>query len=233
MLIGTNNIKAMIEHGDWEAMAKCFDGMSNMEFRQAQTFVRQQVLSSLPNGLFWSALFHLVKYKRQAFLSGITEIKHLACNDELQFHVSGAYELREYIKKTSPDSVHKLVRMALPELSTESQIHDLFYFFGIEDERDQIAALIRVSTPITYYVLFLTLKRIGDNHELAHKCCVFILKKDDEISFNMASILKAYFGLEKIKSQLSLRISPYELSYIDLSYEKFKHVLLGKKPKIL
>jgi hypothetical protein len=49
----------------------------------------------------------------------------------------------------------------------------------------------------------------------------------------MAAILRAYFGLNEIQNQLSLKIEPYELSYLETSFETFKYALEGKKPTII
>ena len=62
--------------------------------------------------------------------------------------------------------------------------------------------------------------------------CQAIMKKSDDMSFNMASLLRSYFDLHEIKSTFSLQIEPYELSYIEQSYENFEHILKGKRPKL-
>ena len=48
-----------------------------------------------------------------------------------------------------------------------------------------------------------------------------LMKKGDSRSFNLACILKQYFGLADISGQFSLRIQDYELSRLDQGYDYF------------
>ena len=50
------------------------------------------------------------------------------------------------------------------------------------------------------------------------------------MAFNMASILRGYFGIEQINMNFSLRIEPYELNYIDKSFANFNNFLNGRRP---
>jgi hypothetical protein len=76
------------------------------------------------------------------------------------------------------------------------------------------------------------LRRAADNQPLLRAACLAIMKKNDDMSFNMASLLRSYFDLNDIKSTFSLQIEPYELSYIEQSYDNFEHILKGKQPKL-
>ena len=58
------------------------------------------------------------------------------------------------------------------------------------------------------------------------------MKKNNDMAYNMASILKHYFGIDELKATFSLLIEPYELSYIEQNYDNFNHVLKGKRPRL-
>ena len=58
------------------------------------------------------------------------------------------------------------------------------------------------------------------------------MKRKDDLSYNMASILRTYFGLSEIQGQLSLKVEEYELSYLESSFEKFRFVLEGRRPNL-
>jgi hypothetical protein len=47
------------------------------------------------------------------------------------------------------------------------------------------------------------------------------MKRGDGLSFNLASLIKAYFGLDELKGTFSLRLKPYELARIESSYKAF------------
>ena len=162
-------------------------------------------------------------------MTGILAIAHLAHDGTLRFDSPEAIRLSESVNEVQ---AQKLVSMAVPLLTTEQQFYDLFDLFNIHDNRQRVAMLLRVETPLVYFILFKTLLHAADHHALALQCCRYILKKGDDLSFNMASILREYFGLHEIRNQLSLRIEPYELSYIDQSFERFRYTLEGKRPTV-
>ena len=143
-----------------------------------------------------------------------------------------AQSVARWLHDNSPESLAKIVRMALPMLVSAQQIEALFQFAGFHDERECVAVLIKESTPYAYYVLFNVLRRAADNRQLLVAACQAIMRKNDDMSFNMASLLRSYFDLNEIKSTFSLQIEPYELSYIEQSYDNFMHVLKGKRPRI-
>lgn len=226
------NILPLVEQHDWDALRKLFSRMTNMEFRKTEGIMRNDILPGLANDDFWEALFHLVAYRHQAFITCILAVKHLVDDGTLSFDNRWIEELVMFLKQKSPGALQKLMTMAIPILETESQIDKMFCAFGFENERNRIAALINVTTPLAYYMLFKILKHLADNRELVRKCCVFILKKNDELSYNMASIIREYFDITDIRSRFSLAVAPYELSFIDSSYDNFKYVVTGKRPKI-
>lgn len=226
------NIQPLVERHDWDALRQVFSRMTNMEFRKTEGVMRNDILPGLSNEDFWEALFHLVVYRHQAFITCILAVKHLVADNTLAFNNRWIEELVAFLTQNSPGTLQKLMTMAIPIMETETQINEMFNAFGFENERDRIAALINVATPLAYYVLFKILKHLADNRELVRKCCIFILKKNDELSYNMASIIREYFDITDIRSRFSLAVAPYELCFIDSSYENFEYVVTGKRPKI-
>ena len=61
--------------------------LSNMEFRRMERVMREEVLTDLENDLFWETLLHLIIFKRAAFISGVTVVRHLAEDGTLDFDV--------------------------------------------------------------------------------------------------------------------------------------------------
>jgi hypothetical protein len=49
----------------------------------------------------------------------------------------------------------------------------------------------------------------------------FLMKRGDALSFNLASLMKEYFGLEEMKGTFSLRLKPFELARLETSYRAF------------
>lgn len=227
-----NVIRTLIDAKDWVGLNNLLARLSNADFRRTESLVRDSVMPYLSNDEFWETYLHLLMYRRQAFLPCICSVKELARTDKLDFGCPQAVKLAQWLSQTSPESVAKVVRMAVPLLVTGKQIHTLFSLFGFTDEKSKVSVLVKETSPHAYYVLFETLKQVPDNHQLLRAACLAIMKKSDDLSFNMASILKSYFGLEGIRSSFSLRVEPYELSSIDRSYDNFLRVLNGKRPQM-
>ena len=231
-MVNRNSIQALIEAKDWNGLENMFAKMSNADFRRTEALVRTSVMPALSNDDFWEAYLHLLMYRRQSFLPCISSVRELARSGQVDFDCPKAKELALWMRQMSPESEAKVVRMAVPLLATAGQILSLFRLMDFTDERNCAAVLVKESSAHAYYALFEVLKRVPDNRQLLRAVCLAIMKKCDDLSFNMASILKIYFGMDDIKSSFSLSVEPYELSYIDRSYENFLRVLHGKRPQM-
>ena len=225
-------IRTAIEAHDHEKLHSILRRLTNMEFKRTEQSVRESILPALPNDLFWESLLALVKFRRQAFISGIMAVEKLAKKGTLDFECMEAQAFSEHLRTCCPDSIDKLVSMALPKMQTEVQTDELFHCFKVDNPRTRIALLLKSESPLAYYVLFKSLKHIPDQKDIVRKSCIYIMKRNNDMAFNMASILRTYFGIDDLKSQLSLRIEPYELNLIDRSYETFLDFLNGKRPKV-
>lgn len=223
--------QAILE-GNWQQVTNSLNSMSNMEFRRAESHIRTTILSTLPNDLFWNALFHLIEYRRQAFLSGITAIEHLVKDGTLDFSCDGAIQLAQLFHNKHPEAANKIINIALPLLKTEEQIDTLLNTFAPNDDNAHIAALLKVESPLTYYKLFTTLCHLSEGKQLALRCTQYIMKHGNDMAFNMAAIMKAYFGLDELHARFSLHIEPYELSQLDSGSDAFYHLLTGRRPKL-
>ena len=216
---------------DWEGLDRMLRSLSNMEFRRMERVMREEVLTTLENGLFWETLLHIITYKRAAFLSGATAVGHLAADGSLDFGTEAVKELYGHLKVTAPDALVKVCNMMMPLMRTEEQVMELWNAFHIENEVTRLAMLLKVNSLLSYYLIFKTLKLIEDK-EVAKRCCMALIKRQDDRAFNAVSLIKAYFGLDDLPARFSLTIEQYELSHIDRDYETFEHVLNGKRPKL-
>ena len=227
-----NYLNQTILEGNWQQLTNSLNSMSNMEFRRTESYIRATILPTLPNDTFWDVLFHLIEYRHQAFLSGICAIEHLVSDDSLDFSCTGARELAQLLHDKHPEAVNKVINIALPLLKTEEQVDALLNTFAPNDENAHIAALLKVESPLTYYKLFTTLCHMPEGKQLALRCTQFIMKHGNDMAFNMAAIMKAYFGLEELHARFSLHIEPYELSQLDSGSDAFYHLLTGRRPKL-
>lgn len=224
-------LEQLIGTRDWEGVAQMLGSLSNMELRRMERVVREEVLTGLENDLFWETLLHLIIFKRAAFISGVTAVVHLVKDGTLNFEVEGVERLYEHLKETNAESLVKMCNMMMPELRTEAQVMGMFEAFHVENEVTRLAVLLKAEHDLSYYLIFKILKLIEDK-VIARKCCVALMKRQDDRAFNAVCLIKAYFGLDDLPARFSLTIEQYELSHIDRNYDTFCHVLNGKRPKI-
>lgn len=224
-------IQQFINSRNWDGMIHMLDGLSNSEFRRMEHTVRESVLPSLNNDLFWEALLHLIIFKRAAFITGVVSIKHLIKNNTLNFNNDSIKSIYEYLKLNHPESIIKMANMMIPLLKDEKGINNMFSALHINDEKTRISILLKVDSPLSYYIVFKNMKMIDDK-VFARKCCMLIIKRGNDMAFNAVSLIKAYWELDDIPARFSLNIEQYELNHIDKNYDNFLHVLNGKRPKI-
>jgi hypothetical protein len=224
-------VMSLISTHDWDGLAHTLQGLSNMELRRMERVMREEVLTQLPNDLFWETLLHIIKYKRAAFITSVVAAEHLIKDHTINFNTVNTQKLYEHLETNHPVSLVKLCNMVMPMLQTEQQAIDLFTTFHIVDEVTRLGILLKTDTPLSYYLIFKTLKLIEDK-AIARKCCMALIKRQDDRAFNAVCLTKAYFGLDDLPGRFSLKIEQYELSHIDRNYETFVHVLEGKRPKI-
>ena len=114
---------------------------------------------------------------------------------------------------------------------TSIQRYEVFYmlfaYFGIAQGKDRIRYLLHCSTASAYHSLFRNLKYIQDDIEFMQKCCYVLIRKDDRLSYNMASILCKYFDIPNVRGVFSLNIEPFQLNYLDSSQQAFTKVLIS------
>ena len=224
-------LEQLIGTRDWEGLTQMLGNLSNMELRRMERVMREEVLTGLENDLFWETLLHLIIFKRAAFISGVTALTHLAKDGTLDFEVKSVDRLFEHLKATNQESLVKMCNMMVPELRTEVQVMGMFEAFHVENEVTRLAVLLKAEHDLSYYLIFKTLKLIEDKL-VARKCCVALMKRQDDRAFNAVCLIKAYFGLDDLPARFSLTIEQYELSHIDRDYNTFIHVLNGKRPRI-
>ena len=216
---------------DWDGLERMLHSLSNMELRRMERVMREEVLPTLDNALFWEALLHLIIYKRSAFIAGVVAVEHLAKDGTLDFRTESVNRLYEHLRETDEASVVKLCNMMLPQLRTEAQVMEMWRAFHVDGEVARLGMLLKVDSELSYYLLFKTLKLVEDK-AVARKCCATLIRRQDDRAFNAVCIIKAYFGLDDLPGRFSLKIEPYELSHIDRDFDTFRHALGGKRPRL-
>lgn len=222
-------LRSSLASADWAAFDALYARLSHTERRRAQAVVREQALPSLGNAAFWAAYAHLVGLRPQAFLSAALAMEGLAARDELDTGCEGARALAALL---THEQALKVADMALPLLRTERQVESLLALLAIGEERERLALLLKLTSPLAYFLTLRTLLRLDHRRDLALRCARLILRRGDDRAINMVCILRSAFGLDEIDVPRPLRIEPYELARLTGSLSHFCHALEGKKPQV-
>lgn len=226
-----DRITQHINNRDWQGLQRLLGGLSNMEFRRAEHVVRTEVLPKLDNDLFWETLLHLIYLKRQAFIAGVTSCEHLVKDGTIKVQNEHTEALYNHLKTTNPESITKIANMLTPQLKTEQQMMDMFNGLHIDNDITRISVLLKTETPLSYYLIFKSLKML-DDRLIARKCCNVLMKRKTDMAFNATSIIKTYWAIDDLPARFSLNIEEFELNHIDRNFSNFVHILNGKRPTI-
>lgn len=225
-----NRLLVYIAANDAAGLADCLASLSNTEFRTAGFLLGEDLLPLLADGEeensagFWNFFLTIVPRHPKAYLGTFLKAAVSLCKTgKLSLNDS---RLDSYAKEqASPIDCRKVLDALLPEMKTPQEGMRLLQLFGEEKAETQVQALLKTTTPVGYYLLFRTLKTCEENRRLIHLCCIALLKKGDNRSFNLASILYEYFDLDELPATFSLKIRPYQFGRLDDSYESFLKIL--------
>ena len=208
-------LNALAAADDADGLRDYLLSLSASTFRTAGSMLADEVLPA-HSAHFWHLFSVIVPAHAKAFLGPFLKVAVALYKSEklaLDEEVLTAYSLVcSHIDKA------KLLQALLPCLRTEREVFFLFDNF-CDNEDFGFALLIKSGTMPCYYTLFNALKCSEEHH--IKQCAAMLMKKGDSRSFNLACILKQYFGLADISGQFSLRIQDYELSRLDQGYDYF------------
>ena len=216
-----NRLRMLLAARDWQAIPLYLDTLSNAQFRTAGYMLGEMLMPELPEDDFWTLAQTLVSYNSKAFL--VTLLKSVGQRD-FDVESKGFVKFCKSIKHNQIDT-QKLLLNLLPILRHPNEIVWLFKLVGLTDYELRIPYLIRTVSMPASYVLFHTLKYMEHDRALLIRTVCFLIKRGDDKSFNFASILKSYFGLDEVKGTFSLSIEPYQLARLEGSYEAFCQAL--------
>lgn len=203
------------------ALVEFLSGLSNARFRTAGYLLGEHIMTVISPADFWHFFLVLVQFHSKAFL--VTLMKTLAVRlerGEVSLHDEGFAPLAEFLAKNDEDCRKTIVTL-LPHLNEVEDIRLLFRSLGLRDQSLWIPYLMKCSTLPSYYLLFLSLRHVEHNEDFLRRTVYFLIKQGDSLSFNMASLLRSWFGFDDIGGVFSLQLPPYQLSRIEESYSEF------------
>ena len=212
----------LVAAGDPSSVTRYLGTLSHARFRTAGYILCERTMQQCPADTFWTLSQALVAYNSRAFLVTVlkafltrrSQAGDVSIDDEgfraFCFHIQGGQE-----------DCRKVLQHILPALDDPSQLRQLFTLLGMTDQARWIPFLLRCNTLPGYFLLFNSLHYIEHDTDQLERIAYYLIRSGDTLSFNLASLVKAYFGLTHVKGTFSLSLKPYELARIAANYSVF------------
>lgn len=214
-----SRLRQIADGRQWSLLPSYLSGLTNAQFRTAGYLLGEQVMPALEKEDFWSLLTLLYNYNAKAFL--VTCMK-AATQRVGEFGDAEAEGVWKILSHNEIDAQKALLTL-LPVMHEEVELaqHMLNVMIGDKPEK-LIGILLRIDTPAAAFLLLRAMRQVEHDHDLLVRATYYLIKRGDALSFNLASLFKAYFGLDEVRGTFSLRIEPFELARLETNYEAFK-----------
>lgn len=214
-------LAVFIRGGKSEALRDYLLTLRTADFRLAGTVLADKTLWEMLNtesavADFWTFAAVLVAADSRAFLGTM-----LKAAIALRLNApTPAFA----VACTTAIDCRKVLEALVPTAATPMEVNALLQAFASEESVNE-AVLFKVGTAPAYFVLFNLLKQHEDDAPYLRRFGIELIRKGDKRSFNLACIIKEYFGLPELPGTFSLSLQPYELSRLDTSYDTFLTII--------
>lgn len=218
-----DRLKPLVAEGNTSALIKLLEQLSHSEFRTASYMLAEDLLpQQTVSSDFMNLFFDVVSQNPKAFLGTFLKAaSKLYTKDVLDLNDE---RFAGFSKICSDIDCRKILESLLPVVTSLEDAYLLLDLFARTTEL-RLNALQRANTTLCYYILFRALRQEEGNKALIRHHYVLLLKKGNKQSYNLASIMRHYFDLHDLPGQFSLKLQPYELSRLEMTYDIFKKIL--------
>lgn len=221
-------LRSCFEARSWDALTEYLSTLTVRDFRRACEILSRSVMTRCADDAYWSAFRQLAAWNSKAFL--VTMLKAVPERKRqmgFSLRSAGYAAVADWLcsdgTATDRDKFARFMTNVFADDPDELVI--LFRSLNIDSPQGRMRFLIQGNGAGCYYLLFLDMRRCDHDPVLLTRCCRALMRKGDALSFNLASAAKEYFDLPDVRGTFSLRIEPYGLSRLELSYEDFKKML--------
>ena len=212
-------LKPCIDAENFDSLLELLYSFSHSQFRTAVYMIGERYALELPKDTFWNLFALLQQRDAKAFL--VVMLKALSvrmAKGDAAISDDGFERLCGLMNDIDRQ---KTIDYLLPFLTDDEQVRQLFHCFGMQEASEWMPYLIRVNTLPCAFVLFSSLRYIEHERDYLVRIAYYLMKRGDGLSLNLASLMKAYFGLEELKGTFSLQLKPFELARLETSYKAF------------
>lgn len=216
-----NRLSVLAKKSDAQGMLSMLRSLSVSDFRTAGYLLAEEVLPMLSGEDYWTFFSVIVPSDAKAFLGTFLKAAPKLYR-EGRLTVD-AERLSLFAETCSDIDKSKVVTAFLPLLRTPEEVALVITLFCNNQLDASCPYLIKAHTLPCFYRLFVMLKMAEPDE--VRRVAIMILKKADAMSYRMASILKAYFGIQNLPAQLSFKLEDYQLNLLDQGYERFAKMM--------
>ncbi|MCR5180016.1 MAG: hypothetical protein K6C30_02200 [Bacteroidaceae bacterium] len=220
-------LRELFAAGDWNALKAYLEKLSNAHFRTAGYLLGERLLPTAEPDVFWSVAEELILWQPKAFTitmgkSALRRLQQgtLSIDDAGLQHLASSLTGEKHLIDRQ-----KLLRLWLTAVRQPQEMEQLFHRFGVTDNRRKVDFLLHTDGLASAFLLLRALRY--EDHDPAYLTNVSrqVMKRADNLSFNLASLLRTFFDLQEVKGTFSLALQPYELSRLDSDFDVFCRVM--------
>lgn len=218
-------LQKLAANEDWQGVVSYIGTLSNAQRRTAGYLLGERILPGLKEDEAWMLVQVLTKHDAKAFLVTMTKPLALRLADgSLHLRSTGARAFLAQVRDNDIDR-QKVASLLLPVLDQPDDIRWLLRHLDVEEGRDRLALLLRIPTKAASYALFCTLRYAEHDRPLLVRTAHFLIQRGDGLGFNLASLIRTYYGLDEVKGTFSLHVQPYQLARIESSFDAFCDIM--------
>ncbi len=205
--------------GDGAGLLSLLLSLTNSERRTAGYLLAEEVLPAVSPAHYWQLFAAVVPADTKAYLVTFLKAAVTLCGTE-GFTVRGE-EFAHFASAATPVDRVKVLETLLPALTDADEAAALLALFAADDEELRLGSLLRAGTPLAYYLMFRALRRHESERDLLRHYATLLIRRGDQLSFNMANVIRCYFGVDDIPGTFSMQLPPYMQSRLDAGPELF------------
>lgn len=216
-------MQPLVQSQDYKALTSLLGSLPHSQFRTACYMMGERYALQVESKAYWQMTRELVCFNNKAFL--VTMLKALPMRFEKGLNSVADEGFANLCEVLNDIDMHKAISLILPLLKNEKEVALVFERMSIHDAKQKIMLLLQVPTLPCSYVLFSSLRYVEEEQAFMTKVVIYLVKRADSLAFNLASLIRTYFGLENINGTFSLNLKPYQLSRLETSYQAFAQVM--------
>lgn len=215
-------LQQLLSAGDWSALPPYFATLSVAQFRAAGPLLGSLMARNLGADDYWKLTQVMVQYHARALL--VTLLKSALAN-KMTFDCQSFADFCKNISQ-NPIDTEKTFYYLFPAFDGDPQsVLHLLTLLDVTEAQQRVRLLLRQDSDAAFYVLFHTLNYLESDRPFLLRTVKFLIQKQEERSYNFASLLTSHFGLSEVKAIFSLHIEPYQLAWLQGSFDAFRKAL--------